>query len=247
MNKELIDQLKDRKYLKEHSLFIIDTEKVLGEAAAAGCRIEHFLFNEDGEEIYKKHNKAVAGVSERVKTALISQLSEVKTHQGFVAVVKAPENEGVAAGGAVVLLDNIQDPANLGGIIRNGAAFGFKNFLLHDGVYIYGEKTIRASAGNVFHVRSKAVAMDEILALKKNFKFFVTDVDSGVDVREAAGLAKGNYAIVLGNEGQGVTPDIMKLADYRIHIPLAGKDVESLNVAAAAAVIFYNFAEIHKK
>jgi RNA methyltransferase, TrmH family len=91
------------------------------------------------------------------------------------------------------------------------------------------------------------VEMKDIKELKKTHKFFVTDVAEGTDVKKAAKKADKDYLLVLGNEGQGVNPEILEMADFRLNIPLPGKKVESLNVAAAAAVIFYNFSEIQKK
>jgi TrmH family RNA methyltransferase len=247
MKKELLELIKDKKSMKEQKLFIVDTEKVLEEAVKAGFAIMHFFYNEEGEALYKRHIRDVSGTAERVQTKDIEKISVVKTHQGFAAVVKAEAADLKDLSGPLVLLDNIQDPANTGAIIRSGLAFGFEKFLLLGGVFIYGEKTVRASAGNVFKVKYREVELADIKTLKKTHKLFVTDVVDGVEVKKAAKKAEGDFVIVFGNEGQGVNPEILKIADVTLNIPLPGKKVESLNVAAAAAVIFYNFAEGGKK
>jgi RNA methyltransferase, TrmH family len=243
MKKELMELIKDKKSMKDQKLFIVDTEKVLEEAIKAGFTILHFFYNEEGEKLYKRHIRDVSGTAERVQTKDIEKISIVKTHQGFAAVVKAESADLKDLSGPLVLLDNIQDPANTGAIIRSGLAFGFEKFLVLGGVFIYGEKTVRSSAGNVFKVKYKEIEMKDIPELKKTHKLFVTDVDEGTDVKKSAKKAEGDYIIVLGNEGQGVNPEILKAADYTLNIPLPGKKVESLNVAAAAAVIFYNFSQ----
>lgn len=245
MKKEIQELLKDKKRMKEERLFIVDTEKTLGEAIAAGFEIKNFFFSEKGGDINKKYGKKFLGLAERVKGTYIDRFAEVKSHQGFIAVVKAGDTglKNRIIDGPVVLLDAIQDPANMGAIIRSGAAFGFTNYYLMNCAYIYGEKTIRASAGNVFHVKYKEIGFEAVEKLKKTHKLFITDVKGGIGVKEAAAQAKGDYAIVLGNEGQGVNPEIAKLADVPLNIPLASDKVESLNVAAAAAVIFYNFSQ----
>lgn len=247
MKKELMEMFKDKKQMKEQGLFVVDTEKVLEEAVKAGFSIMYFFYNEDGDRVFKKHVKDISGESERVQTKDIEKIAVVKTHQGFAAIVKAEAAQLKDLSGGLVLLDNIQDPANTGAIIRSGLAFGFEKFLLLGGVFIYGEKTVRASAGNVFKVKYKEVEMKDIAALKKTHKLFVTDVAEGVNVKQAAKKADGDYIIVLGNEGQGVNPEIIKIADTTMNIPLKGKKVESLNVAAAAAVIFYEFCNGGKK
>lgn len=244
MKNELMELIKDKRAMKEQKLFIVDTEKVLEEAVKSGFSILHFFYNEEGEKLYKRHIRDVSGVAERVQTKDIEKIAVVKTHQGFAAVVKAEIAELKDLSGGLVLLDNIQDPANVGAIIRSGLAFGFEKFLMLGGVFIYGEKTVRSSAGNVFKVKYREIDMKAVAELKKTHKFFVTDVEKGSDVKKAAKKAEGDFVIVMGNEGQGVNPEILELADVRLNIPLAGKKVESLNVAAAAAVIFYEFSKI---
>ncbi len=231
--------------MKAERLFIVDTEKTLGEAIAAGFEIKNFFFSEKGEEINGKYGKNFMGLAERVKGAYIDRFAEVKTHQGFIAIIQAGDVllKNRIISGPIVLLDSIQDPANLGAIIRSGAAFGFTNYYLINCAYIYSEKTVRASAGNVFHVKYREIDFEAVEKLKKTHKLFITDVSRGIGVKEAAGQAKDNYAIVLGNEGQGVRPEIAELADITLNIPLRSDKVESLNVAAAAAVIFFNFSE----
>jgi TrmH family RNA methyltransferase len=242
MEKELIESLKDKTWMKEQGLFIIDTEKVLDEALAAGFKVRHFLYCEEGVAVYERFIKKVSGLSVRVKPNVIKKLAGVKSNSGFIAVLKA---EGAAPSdmkGAVVLLDNIQDPANLGAIIRSGTAFGFSKYLLRDTAGIYSEKTVRASAGNVFRAKFAEISINDAGKLKKTHKFYVTDVSGGTDVKQAAAKAAGDYVLVLGSEGRGVHPDLLGMADVKLHIPLKST-VESLNVAAAAAVIFYIFSK----
>lgn len=247
MKKEMLDMIRDKRLMKEQKFFIVDTEKVLEEAIKAGFTIMHFFYNEEGESLYKKHREEIEGTAERVQTKDIDKIAVVKTHKGFAAVVKAMGGEPKDLTGPLVLLDNIQDPANAGAIIRSGLAFGFEKFLFLNGVFVYGEKTVRASAGNVFKAKCAEIDMKDVTALKKTHKFFVTDVEEGIDVKKAAKKAEGDYVLVLGSEGQGVREELLALADVKLNIILPGKQVESLNVAAAAAVIFYNFSEIHKK
>jgi TrmH family RNA methyltransferase len=245
MKKEILDLLKDKKTLRQEYLFIVDTEKILEEVIASGFEIKHFIYNEKGLETFNRFKSGMPPVAERVKTGYIDRYAEVKSHQGFIAVVKASGGEmDENSRGATVLLDNIQDPANLGAIIRSGAAFGFKNYLLSNCAYIYSEKTIRASAGAVFLIKHREAGIEDIRKLKTAFKIFVTDVEKGIDVKEAVKQVKEDYILALGSEGRGISKEVMDLADCRVNINLPEKKVESLNVAVAAGILFYEFNKV---
>jgi TrmH family RNA methyltransferase len=243
MRKELIELLKDKNELKEQGLFIIDTEKTLEEALKYGLRVRHFLYTEESKEMLLRFPVS-EGIAEKVRPSYIDRFASVRSHRGFIAVVEKPGNTDIdiKGAGAVVLLDGVQDPSNLGAIIRSGAAFGFQNYLLlNECANIYSEKVIRASAGTVFAVKFRQVEMKEVREIKKDFNLLVSDVENGVDIKEASGRAGGNFMLALGSEGRGVSPELKNIADMNIKISYSGK-VESLNVASAAAVIFYEFS-----
>ncbi len=245
VRREMLEILKDKKALKDAGMFIVDTEKILGEAIAAGFQIKYFFYSEKGGWVYDKHGSGID--FEKVdftKDSYIDRFASVKTHQGFLAVVQV-ENRAItdlAAMDKAVLLDNIQDPANVGAILRSGCAFGFTNYLLINSASIYSEKTIRASAGAAFQVFTRAVEEKDIKDLKGQFKIAATDVKIGVDVASLKKELSGKYILILSNEGQGISPGLGKIADVRVKINYPGK-VESLNVAAAAAIMFYELGK----
>jgi TrmH family RNA methyltransferase len=241
---EILELLKDKKALKEKGLFIVDTEKILGEAVGAGFEIAHLLYTEHALPVVDKYmDRLNDGIYETTKASFVDRFANVKTHQGFIAVVRSVNREikGFSGINAMVLLDTLQDPANVGAIIRSGAAFGFNNFLLKDSANIYGDKAIRASAGAAFRVNYKNVELNELEGLRTDFTFVAADVKNGIDLRRAKGAIKGKYIITLGSEGQGISEEVKKLCDLKININYSGT-VESLNVAAAAAIIFYEMA-----
>lgn len=241
MRREIIELLKDKKVLKDNGMFIVDTEKILGEALDAGFEVVNLLYSEQGLKIADKYaNRAGQGVCETTKNSFIERFANVKTHQGFIAVVKAQDREITKydAIKSMVLLDNIQDPSNVGAIIRSGAAFGFNDYLLLNCAGIYSDKVIRASAGTVFTVNYKNLDFKQLTDLSKDFQVIATDVAEGVDLRQAKQNKKDRYIIALGSEGQGLSIEVKSLAQELIKINYPGK-VESLNVSAAAAIIFY--------
>jgi TrmH family RNA methyltransferase len=241
VRKEALELLKDKKGLKDAGLFIVDTEKILGEAIAAGFEIKYFFYSQKGGWIFDRHGQGLEPDSvDFTKDSYIDRFASVKTHQGFLAVVRIVNREiqDVNSPDRVILLDNLQDPANVGAIIRSGCAFGFDNYLLINCASVYSEKTIRASAGTAFNIYTKSVEVKDIKAMKDSFKLVATDVKTGVDIKQVKGMLTGKYMIILSNEGQGITPALAQMADIKAKINYPGK-VESLNVAAAAAIMFY--------
>lgn len=243
MRKELQELLKDKQQMKAENVFTVDTEKVLSEVIKNKFEIVIFLYCEAGEPVLSMYSEYIGDAAERVKTSYIDRYASVKSHRGFLAIVQAPVQEvkDIKSKNTLVLLDNIQDPSNLGAIIRSGAAFGFTDYLLLNCAYIYNEKAIRASAGTVFMINFKETSVEELKALKSDFKIITTDVDAGSGYLEAKKTAK--KIITLGNEGAGISDAIRELSDMSIKIDYPNKKVESLNVAAAAAVLFYVLAK----
>lgn len=240
MNKEIYELLKDKKRLKEEKLFIVDTEKILKEVLENNLEIKYFLYSESAKDILELLPQNKKRDALKVKESYINKFSVVDSHQGFIAVVRAKNNEiGDLKGiDKLVLLDTIQEPSNLGAIIRSGIAFGFANFLLLNCAYLYNEKVIRASAGAVFQCRYKNIEIKEIDRLKAEYQIIATSSKNGLNLKKIKEKIKNKFIIVLGNEGRGINKVIEEKADLKISIELK-KEIESLNVAAASAIIFY--------
>lgn len=240
MNKEIYELLKDKKRLKEQKLFIVDTEKILKEVLENNLEIKYFLYSENAKDIIEllPHNKKKNAL--KIKESYINKFSVVDSHQGFLAVVKEGDNEigDFEKIDKLVLLDTIQEPSNLGAIIRSGIAFGFENFLLINCAYLYNEKVIRASAGAVFQCKYREIKYDEIDRLKEKYQIITTSSKDGLNLKKVKEKLKNKFILVLGNEGRGINSSIEEKSDLKICIELK-KRIESLNVAVAAAIIFY--------
>jgi len=242
VKKEAEALLKNKKEMRSSGFFCAETENTADAALLAGGKIEYFLYCEDAETAAKKYLKG----SERaikVQKSLIDRYSDVKAHRGFIAVIKARDNriKDIKAVQRGVVLDNIQDPANIGAIVRSGAAFGFTGYLLVDCAAFISEKTARASAGAVFFAEYADVSFEDIEAAKDGCEFITTAVKGG-EALESFRLPAGRFMPVLGNEGHGVSKRLEALASGTIRIDYPGKKVESLNVSAAAAILFYEMA-----
>ncbi|HDT15184.1 MAG TPA: RNA methyltransferase [Firmicutes bacterium] len=239
MKKETLELLKDAKRMKENRLFVVDTRKVFDEAAEAGMKLKHFIYSDEKEmpvipeEIEK----------EKTRQSFIDRFAAVKSNSGFIAVFQAPKYsaEDMFEEERIVILDRIQDPSNAGAIVRSAAAYGINNFICVNSVNLFNEKAIRASAGNVFRTNRAEGGETELRLLAERFEIVITDVKEGVDIRTYRPKAE-KLAIVFGNESKGVSEFLRKNAGAKIKISYPGK-VESLNVAAAAAIIFHELAE----
>ena len=177
-------------------------------------------------------------------------LTDAGTGIGMLAVVRQITSgpglpEGLAAGDNILVLDRIQDPGNMGTLIRTAVAAGYKAILALSGtVDIYSPKVLRATAGMIFEIPVVYVPDEETLIgmlRESGRRIAVTSVDGGVPYYEED-LSSG-IALIIGNEGQGVSDSLINRADVRVTIPMRGR-IESLNAAVAAAILMYEAVRI---
>ncbi len=171
-----------------------------------------------------------------VTKEIMEKISDQKSISYNAAVVKfIPEN---SVNGNVIILDNLQDPGNLGTIIRSSVAFNIDTIIISDtSVDLYNPKVVRATEGMIFNLNIIRRNLEEIIPVLKNlgYKIVGTDVNEGTDVRN---ISKENVAIVIGNEGSGMSENIKELCDEFINIKI-NKSCESLNAGVAASIIMY--------
>ena len=137
------------------------------------------------------------------------------------------------------MLDNIQDPGNLGTIIRSSVAFNIDTLVLGSGcVDLYNPKVIRATQGLLFHQNIIERNLEELITelKKENYVILGTDVTNGKELKTLPKYDK--YALIMGNEGHGIDPRINSLCDESIYIEM-NNNCESLNVAVACSIILY--------
>jgi len=161
--------------------------------------------------------------------ALFDSLADTKASQGVIALFERPRYSSVLDDRIVVALDGVQDPGNVGTIVRLAAAFDAGGVVLLPGsADAYGPKAIRASVGAILSVPVVTMSREELLA--RDWPLFAADANG-----EAIDPPSQRSVIVFGNEGSGVSPEIASRAK-KIAIPMS-KRVESLNVAASAAIL----------
>ena len=225
---------KSKSYREEHVQFLCDGNKLLEEALNSSIDIDIVLTTKsleytfaDDTCVYLTHDN------------IIDSISPLQTSQRLLFVCRFPQpGEYDLHCGTHLLLDNIQDPGNVGTIIRSALAFGIKSVIVTEGsADIYNPKTLRASMGAIFKQKIISKDISEITELKKSgVKLIGTSSDStSVDIRNAD---FNNSIIILGNEGQGISKELLSLCEEIVTIPLA-QDCESINVAAAASILMW--------
>ena len=221
-------KLKQKKYRDIEGLFIVEGEHLTTEAMKKN-NIKEILIAEDFSFPYE-------GQTYIVTKEILKKLSSEVTVPKVIAIVNKLEEKPY--GNKLLLIDSLQDPGNLGTIIRSAVAFNFDIILGNNTVDLYNEKTIRATEGMLFHPNIlKRDLKDFILKLKKaNYKIYGTKVNSNKSLYMSK--FEGNIAIIIGNEGKGINKELLSLCDEIISIPV-NESCESLNAAIAASIIMY--------
>ncbi len=232
--KELI-KLKDKKYRDEAGVFLVDTKHLAMEASKAGL-LQELILHKD--EVYPIDTNIVY-----VSNEVLKKISQTHTPSKVMALVKKKE-ESPIIGEKVLILDNIQDPGNLGTIIRSAVAFNIDTIVLsYDTVDLYNPKVVRASQGMLFHINIIRRNTHKLINELKNegYKIVGTKVTNGHDAKEAQ--IYSHFALIIGNEGHGISKDIDELCDEYLYIKM-NEHCESLNAGVAASIIMY---EINSK
>ena len=245
-NQKIKDLIALRDDTDINNLWFVEGLKNVQEVIAAGLPIKELFVTESQ---FSKHaqNLNISFLSRNI-VSLISdkvahKLSGTKSPQGVFALVKYnlkkisalhPSPKSI-----IPVIDRIQDPGNLGTIIRTADAFGIRDLILLRGTCSpANQKVLRSSAASVFHLNLVIATESELMqwVRRHNISFAIADAGAAMTIRD---VPRGKItAIVLGNESSGVSPSLKKQADVLFQVPLTGK-AESLNVAITSAIILY--------
>lgn len=235
-------KLKERKNRAKTSKYIIEGFRLIEEAFKANLNIDYiFISSNDNGKIDNYLGEYINKVKVYgLKEDLLEELCFTEKPQGIVAVVKMKEENIDYNGNFYLLCDKLQDPGNLGTIIRTAHAAGVDGVILSKGtVDRYNDKTIRATMGSLFHI---PIIMDDennskVKSLLDNgFSLLATSLEGNKNFFEED--LSGKIIISIGNEGNGVSKEIYDLCDKKVKIPMPG-GAESLNVSIAASIILY--------
>lgn len=229
-----IAKLHARKDRKKAGQFLLEGFHLVEEAAKSNIDIEMILtVNPDKlTEVMVENSKQQYEITFKIA----EKLSQTEAPQGIYAVCNMPTIDDVTLNRAVYL-DRIQDPGNVGTIIRTADAAGMDAVIIAKGtVDIYNDKVLRASQGSVFHI--PVIELDfENAKEKVKGKVLGTSLENSVDYHQIE--KTDSFLLVLGNEGQGVDQAILDQTDINLYVPIHGK-AESLNVAVCAGILMYH-------
>lgn len=245
--KKLISSSKQR---REQGLFVLEGARLVFDVLNSFYKVKYFLITESAYEKYKvqaDEMMAFCGCSFIISDVLCEKLSDTKNAQGVFAVCCMENAKGFSFrdNGKFILLDNVQDPGNLGTIVRTAEALGIDGIIVGGGCDIYNPKVLRASMGSM--LRMNITQTDSLPRLIKELKskglpvYATSPSSSAVPVTEID-FSNGG-ACVIGNEANGVSCGIMELCDKQITIKMQGR-AESLNASAAAAITMWEMVRL---
>lgn len=235
------------KVRREQHLFFLEGARLCGDAAENSVDILRAFFTPAALEKYTAQTEKITEVSKEnylITDELAAKLSDTQNPQGVFCVCKEKEKNAdadkILPGGKYILLENVQDPSNLGAVCRTAEALGIDGMFVCGGCDIYNPKALRASMGSA--LRLSIMACDNAVSLveKLNELGIATlastprtdsTVITGIDM-------SGGVCCVVGNEGNGITPETMAACTCRVTIPMRGR-AESLNASTAAAILIW--------
>lgn len=239
--------LKSKKERDEQGVFITEGIRIFRDtmSSAAGL-VEKIYYSESYASELNKNGQIIQDDNtEVVKDSVFEAISGTVSPQGVLCIVRKPEYSLEALLNAetakYLLLEDIQDPGNLGTMIRTAEAAGVKAVIMSSGCAdIFNPKVVRATMGSIFRVPFVYVPdfTGTIGLLKeKGVAVYAAYLHGGRPYREVQFAEK--HAILIGNEGNGLTEEAVRAATHRVYIPMQGQ-IESLNAAVAAAILMYN-------
>ena len=242
-----VKKLKDKKYRDISGEYIIEGINLVKEAIQEKANIKQFVLCDDCEKnesipkelMYEIAKYECVYVTEKI----FKYLSEVQEPQGIIAIIgKEGKDTNIDySEDIIVALDNVQDPGNLGTILRTVDSIGLTQILVSKGTAdSYNPKVVRSTMGAIFRVKiieceDLAKTLKEIK--KQKFKIVVSSLQTNNSIYD---INYNKKVIVIGNEANGVEKEIQEMADEKIKIPMLGK-TESLNASVATGIILYEY------
>ena len=226
-----IYSLKDKKGRKEEKQYVVEGLKMVNEAIKYNQKIALIVKAESFNlELLPSSSPEII-----VTDSVFSYLSDEKTPQGVLAVIELENKPLKAPTKNALLLDGIQDPGNIGTIIRTAAAAGYQDIYLISCVDPYSPKAVRASMSGIYFVNIYKGDYNEVFDAIKNLDLIVADMN-GENVFDYQ--VKNDYCIAVGNEANGVSQIVKDKANVVLSIPMS-ENVESLNAAVAISLMMY--------
>lgn len=242
-----IKKLKDKKERDISNEYVIEGIKLVKEAIQENAKIKQIVICEDCEKAESISKELMYEIAKQeciyVTNKIFKILSEVQAPQGILAVVeKNNTNQEINYEEEIIVaLDDVQDPGNLGTILRTVDSIGVTQILVSKGTAdAYNPKVVRSTMGAIFRIKIiECENLEETLkkVQNKGFKIVVSSLQTDNSIYD---INYNKKVIIIGNEANGVEKNIQEMADERIKIPMIGK-TESLNASVATGIILYEY------
>jgi TrmH family RNA methyltransferase len=235
-------ELLTKKGREKHSRFLIEGVRLVEEGIRSQAPIEAVIW-ESGKS-FEILNALPPNVEQwEVSEAVIKKLTDTENAQGIAAVVRMEQESAFDLNNKIpsliLLVDGVQDPGNLGTIIRSADAAGADGVILGKGtVDLYNPKVVRSTMGSLFHLPIITASLEEWIPRLKGAEYKIIATSLETDQLFSEINYSDKCAIIVGNEGNGVRRGILDLSDVKVKIPIYGK-AESLNVGVAASLLLY--------
>lgn len=242
-----IRKLKDKKYRDESNEYVVEGVKLVEEAVKENAKIKQIIVCEDTTRTYEIPTHIMLEIAKyeciSVSNKIFNIITQVTNPQGIMAIIeKNAQNAKIDyTQDIIVVLDDVQDPGNLGTILRTVDSIGLNQIIVSKGTAdAFNSKVVRSTMGAIFRIKiieveNLAQAIKEMR--KHHFKLMVTSLQTKNSIYDIDFYKK---IIVIGNEANGVSKEIQDMADEKAKIPMLGR-TESLNASVAAGVVMYEY------
>ncbi|MCM1525069.1 MAG: RNA methyltransferase [Ruminococcus sp.] len=239
----------DKKARKRERLFTVEGARLASDAASEGAVIKTVFVTDGAREKYSPLLKPLYELEDCSFYLITEELSRVMSRtqmpQGVFAVCEMPDMtrdrllSSVKKGGRYLILDNIQDPGNMGTMLRTADACGIDGVMVCSCCDIFNPKTVRSAMGSIMRVRIAQTSIEEAVSelKKRGVEIYAAVIENSAQPLNECDFSSGG-AVMIGNEGSGLPEEHAELADKRITIKMHGR-VNSLNASAAAAIIMW--------
>ena len=242
-----IRKLKEKKYRDEYGEYIVEGIKLINEAIEEKQDVKKIIVCDNCNKSEKINQEAMYEVAKKdcvyVDEKVFNSITEVQNPQGILAVIgkQNKEKEIDFSEDMIVVLDDIQDPGNLGTILRTVDSVGLKQIIVSKkSGDVFNSKVVRSTMGAIFRVNviESDNLVETIKQLKKHkFEVISTSLDTDKSMYD---IEYKKTVIVIGNEANGVSKEIQEMSDKKIKIPMLGK-TESLNASVATGIVLYEY------
>lgn len=242
-----IRKLKDKKYRDESNEYVVEGVKLVEEAVKENAKIKQIIVCEDTTRTYEIPTHIMLEIAKyeciSVSDKIFNIITQVTNPQGIMAIIEknAQDAQIDYTQDIIVVLDDVQDPGNLGTILRTVDSIGLNQIIVSKGTAdAFNSKVVRSTMGAIFRIKiieveNLAQAIKEMR--KHHFKLMVTSLQTKNSIYD---IDFNKKIIVIGNEANGVSKEIQDMADEKAKIPMLGR-TESLNASVAAGVVMYEY------